>query len=127
MYQQKCQRALSYCLRDGRMGFLLQIERQELCPSSRVTSWDPAGRRPSASWQQVFSIRWITQNTLAAFRAVQREHRSSFLFIIPGSFHQEMTLDDDTDTTAASGQAAQNGLRHLHHEAAQRNHHSRYL
>lgn len=44
---------------------------------------------------------------LAAFTALQREHGPSFFFKLPGSFNQEMTPDDDTDTMAAPGKSAQ--------------------
>lgn len=47
------------------------------------------------------------QNHLAAFGAPRREHRPSLLFKLSVSFNREMTLDDDTNTTAAPGESAQ--------------------
>lgn len=44
---------------------------------------------------------------LAAFRALRRDHRPSFLFKLPGSFNEEMTLGDDTNTMAAPRESAQ--------------------
>lgn len=44
---------------------------------------------------------------LAALRALRREHRPSFLFKLPGSFNEGMTLGDDTDTMAAPRESAQ--------------------